>query len=354
MLGNRLRKRYDQLRKWAKRAEIEAFRLYERDIPEFPLVVDWYAGDVVAWLHPRTRDDTPELAQAHREKCVAEIVQGLGISQQHLFIKTRRRQKQRQHQDASQLAEDSEQGQYERTDQANELRVVREHGLCFEVNLSDYLDTGLFLDHRITRQLVRQRAQGQRVLNLFAYTGAFTCYAIAGGAAATTTVDLSNTYQAWTLRNMQLNGFDHSPAHRLIQADCMEWLRNGPSQNEQYDAIVCDPPTFSNSKRMRDESFSIERDWPKLVESMRAWLAPQGVLWFSSNARGLQLDAGGLPEGFAMRDMTQRTRSFDFAQGRGHRAWLIARQTTFDHWQTLRMGAKSKLDAGDAGDTSDA
>jgi len=337
MLGNRLRKRHEQLRKWAARAGIEAFRLYERDIPEFPMIVDWYAGEVVAWLQPRTRDDTAEKAEEHRQRCEREIREGLDLPAERLFLKVRRRQRHRR----EGAGEDDLAGQYERTGQANAVRVVGEQGLKFEVNLSDYLDTGLFLDHRVTRDMVRRRAQGKRVLNLFAYTGSFTCYALAGGAAATTTVDLSNTYQAWTERNMRLNGFEPSRDHRLIAADCVEWLARGPRKGERYDIVVCDPPTFSNSKRMATDSFSIDRDWPKLLADMQPWLADDAVVWFSTNSRGLQFDAAGLPAGYAARDMTTRTRSLDFAEADGHRAWLVARQATFDAWRARRGAGKA-------------
>jgi 23S rRNA G2069 N7-methylase RlmK/C1962 C5-methylase RlmI len=335
MLGNRLRKRHDQLRKWAGRAGIEAFRLYERDIPEFPLVVDWYAGDVVAWLQPRTRDDTPEKAAEHRARCVQEIREGLELEKGRLFLKMRRRQRHRR----EGASEDDLSGQYERTGEANAVRVIAEQGLKFEVNLSDYLDTGLFLDHRVTRDLVRQRAQRKRVLNLFAYTGSFTCYALAGGAAATTTVDLSNTYQAWTERNMRLNGFEPSRDHRLIAADCVEWITRGPRKREQYDIVVCDPPTFSNSKRMAADSFSIDRDWPELLANLVPWLSDDATVWFSTNSRGLEFDPARLPAGYAARDMTERTRAFDFTEAEGHRAWLVARQATFDAWKKSREPA---------------
>ena len=163
MLGNRLAKQLRHLRGWAKAGGITCFRLYERDIPEFPLVIDWYAGDVVAWLQPRTRDDTPEKAAEHRARCVQEIREGLSLPQGRLFLKTRRRQRHRR----EGTGEEDVSGQYERVGEANAVRVAGEQGLKFEVNLSDYLDTGLFLDHRITRDMVRQRAQGKRVLNLF-------------------------------------------------------------------------------------------------------------------------------------------------------------------------------------------
>ncbi|MHC5068621.1 MAG: class I SAM-dependent methyltransferase, partial [Planctomycetota bacterium] len=203
MLANRLRKRFRHLRKWARRSEVSCFRLYDRDIPEFPLIVDWYDGAAVAWIHRRTRDDTDAAHHAFRQLCHDEIVSGLDLAPDAVFIKERGRQR------------GSE--QYERLAERGNLHTVDEHGLRFEVNLSDYLDTGLFLDHRPTRALVRNRAHGRHVLNLFAYTGSFTVHAAAGGAATTTTVDLSATYQAWTARNLTLNNLagDRS-AHRLI------------------------------------------------------------------------------------------------------------------------------------------
>jgi len=315
MLGNRLRKRHDQLRKWAARAGIEAFRLYERDIPEFPLVVDWYAGDVVAWLQPRTRDDTPEKAAEHRARCVQEIREGLELEKGRLFLKTRRRQRHRR----EGATDDELAGQYERTGEANAVRVIAEQGLKFEVNLSDYLDTGLFLDHRVTRDLVRQRAQGKRVLNLFAYTGSFTCYALAGGAAATTTVDLSNTYQAWTERNMRLNGFEPSRDHRLIAADCVEWIAR-----EQYDIVVCDPPTFSNSKRMKADSFAIDRDYPDLLRWIARFVAPGGEVFFSTNSRSFEFDMAHVPAGFGAHEISHRSVPEDFRNRRIHRCWRLA------------------------------
>lgn len=334
MFANRLSKRLRQLKKWAAKAGNDAFRLYERDIPEFPAVVDWYGGEVVAWLHPRTKDETEEQQDAHEANCIEKICSSLEIPREKLFVKERRRQKNRRE------GADEGQGQYQKVAAAENapsaLRVMREQGLRFEVNLTDYLDTGLFLDHRTTRDMVRQRCKGLRVLNLFAYTGSFTCYAIDGGAVATTTVDMSATYQAWTLRNLRLNGFDVGDAHRLVEADCLAWLDRGPKPGEQYDVIVCDPPTFSNSKRMEASSFSVDRDWPALIGSLPKWLSPQGTIWFSSNSRRLELDAAHLPPTFAARDMSKRTHAFEFREGCGHQAWLLARQATFDEWQAKR------------------
>ncbi|MCE9618489.1 MAG: class I SAM-dependent methyltransferase [Planctomycetes bacterium] len=330
MFANRLAKRLRQLRKWAAKAEIDAFRLYERDIPEYPAVVDWYGGEVVAWLHPRTKDETEAQQDIHEAHCIEEICSALEIPREKLFVKERRRQKNRR-----EGAEEG-QGQYQKVAAQSALRVMREQGLRFEVNLSDYLDTGLFLDHRTTRDMVRQRSKGLRVLNLFAYTGSFTCYAIDGGAVATTTVDMSATYQAWALRNLRLNGWDAGTTHRLVEADCLAWLDKGPKSGECYDLIVCDPPTFSNSKKMEASSFSIDRDWPGLLGSLPAWLSESGTIWFSSNSRKIELEPGRLPAGFAARDLSKRSHAFEFREGCGHRLWMIARQATFDSWQAKR------------------
>ncbi|MFM8697876.1 MAG: class I SAM-dependent methyltransferase, partial [Phycisphaerales bacterium] len=216
MLGNRLAKQLRHLRGWARAGGITCFRLYERDIPEFPAIVDWYDGDVVAWVYRRTRDETPEQVRAFEDRCEEEILDGLQVAGARLHMKYRGR-----------IADRTE--QYDRVDDRGVSKVVEEQGLRFEVNLSDYLDTGLFLDHRKTRSIIRHYANGMRVLNLFAYTGSFTVYARAGGAAATTTVDMSRTYQDWTRRNLELNGFAPDDSHRLVTADCLQYLEAGPA-----------------------------------------------------------------------------------------------------------------------------
>jgi 23S rRNA (cytosine1962-C5)-methyltransferase len=216
--------------------------------------------------------------------------------------------------------------QYDRVDDRGVVRTVEEQGLKFEVNLSDYLDTGLFLDHRKTRSIIRHYAQGKRVLNLFAYTGSFTVYARAGGAVATTTVDMSKTYQDWTRRNLALNGFEvDGVAHRLVHSDCLQFLAAGPAAGEEYDYIVLDPPTFSNSKRMEADSFAVDRDWPRLVEMATRWLAPGGWLYFSTNSRQLKWDDALVPAGFAAREISARTVPDDFRNRRIHRCWTVTK-----------------------------
>jgi len=218
--------------------------------------------------------------------------------------------------------------QYDRVDDRGVVRTVEEQGLKFEVNLSDYLDTGLFLDHRKTRSIIRHYAKGMRVLNLFAYTGSFTVYARAGGALATTTVDMSRTYQDWTRRNLELNGFVPDESHRLVTADCLQFLEAGPAAGERYDYVVLDPPTFSNSKRMEAGSFAVDRDWPRLLSLASRFLADGGWLYFSTNSRQLRFDDALAPPGFEVREISARTVPDDFRNRRIHRCWTLRRAPT--------------------------
>ena len=315
MLGNRLAKQLRHLRGWARAGGITCFRLYERDIPEFPAIVDWYDGDVVAWVYRRTRDETPEQVRAFEDRCEEEILDGLQVPGARLHMKYRGR-----------IADRTE--QYDRVDDPGVSKVVEEQGLRFEVNLSDYLDTGLFLDHRKTRSIIRHYAKGMRVLNLFAYTGSFTVYARAGGALATTTVDMSRTYQDWTRRNLELNGFVPDESHRLVTADCLQFLEAGPAAGERYDYVVLDPPTFSNSKRMEAGSFAVDRDWPRLLSLASRFLADGGWLYFSTNSRQLRFDDALAPPGFEVREISARTVPDDFRNRRIHRCWTLRRAPT--------------------------
>lgn len=309
-LANRLRKRQRHLRKWARRADVTCYRLYERDIPAFPLIVDWYDGAVVVWLLSRRKGETA-VSPAFRQQIITEICAGLDVTAADIFFKERARQQ-------------GLQTQYERVAQQQSVRIVAEQGLRFEVNLSDYLDTGLFLDHRPTRALVRNRAHGQRVLNLFAYTGSFTCYAIAGGARQTTTVDLSRTYCDWAARNLAHNGFTTGKRHRILTADCLQFLQEAAQRRERYDLIVCDPPTFSNSKQMKAASFDVVRDHPALIAACARLLARDGVLLFSTNAQKFELETAVLPSTLHAADITDQTIPPDFRNPRVHQCWLLS------------------------------
>jgi len=314
MLANRLVNRQRHLRKWARRRGITCYRVYERDIPDYPVVVDWYDGDAVVWIHARKKDETPEACRAYEALVVAEICAGLEIERTRLFVKERRRQRFRR----------EGQGQYERVETTGYTRTVDEGGLKFEVNLTDYLDTGLFLDHRDTRRLVRERSSGRAVLNLFSYTGSFSVYAAAGGASRTESVDLSATYLRWTERNFALNSIALGRAHRLTRADCLAYLDERHRAGDRFDLVVCDPPTFSNSKRMDTDSFSVERDHPMLLKKCVAMLNAGGEVLFSTNARGFELRQDALPPRCAIRDMTASTTPEDFTHRPPHGCWRIS------------------------------
>ena len=287
---NRLAKNWKHFSKWAQRRELDAFRVYDRDMPEFPWAIDWYSGDVVASWFPSRRDRTLAEPPAEQREAVMRVLEP---GELHLKV---RAPKAWGHE------------QYEREARRELTRVVRENGLKFEVNLSDYLDTGLFLDHRDTRARVRDEAKGKRFLNLFSYTGAFSVYAAAGGASSNTSVDLSAHYCDWARRNLKLNGLSGT----VISADVLAWLETdrGP-----YDLIVLDPPSFSTSKKM-ERRFEVQRDHRWLVDRVRGFLAPGGTLFFSTNFRDFELDArleGG-------EELTPRSLPDDFRPGI-HRAW---------------------------------
>ncbi len=312
MLANRLKKRQKHLKKWAKRNSITCYRLYERDIPEFPCIVDWYDGEAVVWLYERTRDETAVQRTTFRQQTLNEIKQGLDLPTERIFIKER----------AVQQGLDN---QYEKYGRSQQTRIIQEHGLNFEINLSDYLDTGLFLDHRPTRQMVRERAKGKRFLNLFAYTASFTLYALAGGARQTTTVDLSQTYCQWAERNLQHNGFAASAIHQVLAQDCLKYLKEAQKRGEQFDLIVCDPPTFSNSKKMAQSSFSVDRDYAQLINSCGRLLTKGGMLYFSNNSRQFKMDASKISPKLQVKEITAQTIPEDFRNGRIHRCWFITK-----------------------------
>ena len=313
MLSNRLQKRQRHLQKWAKRSQITCYRLYDRDMPDYPAIVDWYDGEAVVWLFGRKKEVTAVEEEAWQAHTLEEIAAGLALPPDKIFVKERFRQK-------------GLDVQYERVAQSGAIRMVPEQGLTFEVNLSDYLDTGLFLDHRQTRQMVREQAKGKRVLNLFAYTGSFTVYAVDGGAASSDTVDLSQTYCDWAERNLQHNGVGQSASHRVIRQDCLQFLREARRQRAQYDLIICDPPTFSNSKRMKQASFAVQRDHPALIQDCLRLLAPGGQLFFSNNAQRFKIDESVLQTA-VVTEITQQTVPEDFKNKCSHRCWLITAKT---------------------------
>jgi 23S rRNA (guanine2445-N2)-methyltransferase / 23S rRNA (guanine2069-N7)-methyltransferase len=311
-LRRRLAKRFKHLSRWARRQGIEAFRVYDRDIPEIPLIIDWYAG----WLHAAEYERPHERTEIEHDVWLDRMVEAaaeeLGVPPKQTCLKVRKRQRAG--------------GQYEKVDARRTLVTVKEGPLEFEVNLSDYLDTGLFLDHRQTRALVRAEAEGKRFLNLFCYTGSFSVYAAAGGAAETTSVDLSNTYLDWTRTNLSKNGFKDAGRHRIVRDEARAFLEHRARRGEApFDLVVCDPPTYSRSAKS-ETAWDVERDHADLLELVARNLAPGGVVYFSTNFRRFHLAEERLAAAFTIREITARTIPEDFRNERIHRCWrMVAR-----------------------------
>jgi 23S rRNA (cytosine1962-C5)-methyltransferase len=272
---NRLAKNARHFRRWAERQGLTAFRVYDRDIPDFPYVVECYGSRVHLLEYPR-RAARGEGGDPLREHILKDVVETLGVPPELVFTKTH-------------LPMAWGRAQYPRLGTSGEDFIVEEQGLRFWVNLADRLDTGLFLDHRLTRARVRSEARGRRFLNLFSYSGAFTVYAAAGGAEDTTSVDLSNTSLDWTARNLALNSLE-GRKHALLRADALSWLAEAATGKERWDLVILDPPPFSKSKGMRG-TFDVQRDQVRLLRSALALLAPGGTLYFSTNYRRFELDA---------------------------------------------------------------
>ncbi len=307
MFANRLRKGDKRFRKWARTQGLTAFRVYDRDIPEYPFAIDFYGDCVHVVEYPRRRAIASGAADTQREEVLAAVTQVLAVPPERIFVKTH-------------TPQPWGRSQYGRVGQDSGRIVVEEQGLKFWVNLGDYLDTGLFMDHRNTRARVREEARGKRFLNLFAYTGAFTVYAAAGGAASTTTVDLSNAYLDWAEDNLDLNGLADA-RHTLVRADAKAWVEAQADAPERYDLVVCDPPSFSTSKKMSG-SFNVQRDHPRLLAAIRALLAPGGVLYFSNNFLGFQLEPKAT-RGMEVEEITPRSIPEDFQRKEIHRCWRM-------------------------------
>jgi 23S rRNA (guanine2445-N2)-methyltransferase / 23S rRNA (guanine2069-N7)-methyltransferase len=312
MLANRLLKNLKALRKWQREAQIDCLRIYDADLPEYALAVDVYASGAQRWVQvqeyaaPATVD--PKKARQRLREALGLIPEVLDVPSEQVHFKVRQPQKGTQ--------------QYERLAETRHFHEVAEGGHRFLVNFEDYLDTGLFLDHREVRGLIGRLAAGKRFLNLFAYTGTATVYAAQAGASVSTTVDLSNTYLDWAQNNFLLNGIDLAQ-HELVQADCLRWLDRNVGRR-QYDVIFLDPPSFSTSKRML-RTLDIQRDHVLLIQSVLRVLAPDGVLIFSNNLRRFQIDLDGLA-GLVVEDLSAATLPRDFARNpRIHNCWKIYR-----------------------------
>jgi 23S rRNA (guanine2445-N2)-methyltransferase / 23S rRNA (guanine2069-N7)-methyltransferase len=299
MFANRLRKNLKATLDWARRESVDCFRVYDADMPEYAFAIDLYGNGTERWAFVQEYEPPKTVAQdaarSRRREALSVIPEVLGLPKERIHLRKRRQQK--------------GVAQYEKVAEEREFQIVNEGPYRFLVNFHDYLDTGLFLDHRLTRRRVAELAHGRRFLNLFAYTGTATVHAAGGGAVASTTVDMSHTYLDWAKRNLALNKLA-SPQHGFVQADCMTWLREQQDKGRHYDCMFIDPPTHSRSKRM-EEDFDVQRDHVHLLTMSAALLAPGGVILFSNNFTRFKLDRAALAA-FEIEDITAATLPWDF------------------------------------------
>jgi 23S rRNA (guanine2445-N2)-methyltransferase / 23S rRNA (guanine2069-N7)-methyltransferase len=314
MFGNRLQKNLRQLERWRKQESISAFRAYDADMPEYAVAIDCYDCEDGRWLHvqeyqaPASID--PLKAQQRLESAVDALPAIFGLTRDRIILKRRERQRGK--------------AQYQRHASEGAFHIVHEGGCRLWVNFHDYLDTGLFLDHRPLRRHLGKIAAGRHLLNLFCYTGSATIHAAVGGAASTTSVDLSATYLDWLESNLELNGLADD-RHTTLQADILPWLEEADRAGAHYDIIFLDPPTFSNSKRM-STTLDIQRDHVTLIRAAAALLAPQGELYFSNNYRRFKLDTAALAD-LQCDDITRQTLDADFQRTPApHHCWRITRR----------------------------
>ncbi|MCR4790878.1 MAG: class I SAM-dependent methyltransferase [Treponemataceae bacterium] len=317
ILCNRLSKRLKHLKKWAKRCNISSFRLYDKDIPEIPLAIDYYQGIrcqensfpetfLVFYLYerPYQKDESEEFTWLQTMSC--NVATLLNVSLDNVFLKTRERQKGK--------------NQYEKLNSKPCKINILEQGALFTVNLSEYLDTGLFFDHRPLRKLVMDTCKDKSVLNLYCYTGSFSVYSALGKAKSVKSVDLSNTYLNWAKENFKLNRLNpEDEKYQFINADVIEYLKK---DKDKYDLIILDPPTFSNSKKTMQD-LDINRDWSKLIELCCKLLTKDGILYFSTNSHRLKFDPEQLPAGFSAKDITDFSIPEDYRNKKIHRCWEI-------------------------------
>ena len=309
--GNRLKKNLKKYLRWAEREDVSCFRVYDSDLPDYNISVDLYEKWVHIHEYAPPRSIAPELAEKRLRDAVRQVREVFGVRSGRVFLKTRQRQKGKK--------------QYQKKDNREKLYEVKEGNCYFLVNFTDYLDTGLFLDHRPLREIIYKVAKGQRFLNLFAYTGSATIHAAVGGAASTTTIDLSATYTNWTKMNMALNGLS-TDKHTVIQEDCVKWLQECEAI---FDVIFVDPPTFSNTKKEK-RVFDIQRDHFDLITMAMSRLAASGVLYFSTNYKRFVLDVR-LAEFFDIKNISEATIPYDFSRNRKiHMCWEMKNKKVGD------------------------
>lgn len=304
--ANRLRKNIKRLKPWIKRSNTNAYRIYDADLPHYNLAIDIYNDWVVVQEYAAPKDVPEDKAKQRLQEALIHIPKVLGIPSSKMAVKVRRQNKGKE--------------QYEKVAQRGQRVVVHEHGAQFYINPTDYLDVGLFLDHRDTRLLFKQQCENKDVLNLFAYTGSVSVHAAKAKAKSVTTVDMSNTYLDWAKDNFTLNKLNGS--YQFIQADCLKWLTR---EHGKYDLMFIDPPSFSNSKRM-DDTWDVQRDHVSLLSDAKACLKAGGKIFFSNNLRQFKLDQTAVEElGFQVEDITQKSIPDDFKRNQKiHKCWILS------------------------------
>ncbi len=311
MFINRLKKNHKHLKKWARKNNISCYRVYDADIPQYAVAIDVYAH----WIHvqeyqaPKTVDKNKAFQRIN--DVIDVVADTLEAKQEYVVLKTRKKQ--------------GGASQYEKLDKKNNRSIVKENDLKFYINMYDYIDTGLFLDHRATRELIKRLANNKTFLNLFAYTGSVTVYAAAGGAKTTTTVDMSNTYLDWAQDNLSLNNYV-GDKHSFIRDDCLAWLQQAVEEKKKYELIFIDPPTFSNSKKMT-VSLDITRDHVLLLNNCLEILTDDGMIIFSTNAKGFKLDSS-ISDSCFIQEITAQTTTEDFRRKPQHRCWCLVKQAS--------------------------
>ena len=304
MVANRIKKNLRKLTPWLKTAETNAYRVYDADLPEYAAAVDLYDGRLHVQEYAAPKTIPEDVTQRRLRELLSAVAHVFSVPQKNIALKTRQRNKGTQ--------------QYEKLNESREYFVVNEGQGKFWVNLRDYLDTGLFLDHRPLRKRVYAEAGGKRFLNLFCYTASGTVHAALGGAVQSVSVDMSNTYLDWAQRNFDLNAIN-SDRHQLVQADCLKWLQQC---RQGFDLIMLDPPTFSNSKRM-DGVLDVQKDHVAMIKRCMELLNRGGKLYFSTNLRSFKLDFASLAS-FAIEDISEQTIDLDFARNsKIHRCFLL-------------------------------
>lgn len=307
ILKNCIRNHYKHIRKWAKRTSTNCFRIYDWQIPSYALAIDFYDGKFLVQYFSK-KGTEPIIPEEIRQRVLLVLQDLFQVKTEDIFWRVRNKREKLE--------------QYEKVDSQKNFFVVQEGEALFYVNLTDYLDSGLFLDHRETRLYVKNQAAGKRVLNLFAYTASFGVQAAIGGAVSSKNVDMSNTYCDWAKENLKLNRLDLFK-HQVVRADCLKYVQEMIYNNEQYDLIIIDPPTISRSKKM-DQFFDIQIDYVELINRALELLSKEGMIIFSTNSRQFRFDAELFPT-VSIQDISKKTIPIDFHDSKIHFCWKICK-----------------------------